>query len=137
MHPTRNNIGVFTREKIGISPQSLSGSSEVDGAGFDRTGYDSCVLVAQCGAATGSPSGYSIGARLQHSEQSGSGFVDLPSAAIVALTADNSIARVAVDLARAKQFIRAVLTPSFTGGTSPSVPTSASIVLGGRDELPA
>lgn len=137
MHPTRNNIGVFTREKIGISPQSLSGSSDVDGAALDRAGYESCVLVVQSGAATGSPTAYSIGGRLQHSDQSGSGFVDLPSAAISALTGDNGITRVAVDLARAKQFIRAVITPAFTGGTSPSVPASATIVLGGRDELPA
>jgi hypothetical protein len=95
------------------------------------------VLVVQCGAAAGSPSAYSVAGRLQHSGQSGSRFTDITGAAIAALTADNGIARVAVNLARAKQFIRAVLTPSFTGGSSPSVPASAVIVFGGRDELPA
>jgi hypothetical protein len=33
--------------------------------------------------------------------------------------------------------VRAATTVSFTGGTTPSIPVAATLVLAGKDELPA
>jgi len=135
----QRDIGSFLLSKAGVAPQSFSGATPANGTGFDRTGYESLVVAVQAGATTGSPTAFSLTAKVQHSADN-STFADYSVAGTVpqvAVTAANTLAELDVDLSGAKQYVRVVLTPSFTGGTSPTVLGGAVAVLGGAVSLPA
>ncbi|HEY4112868.1 MAG TPA: hypothetical protein VGM17_02300 [Rhizomicrobium sp.] len=137
MDPLSNNIGAFIKGKPGVAPQASSAGT-VNGGWTDRLGYQSCLLFAQTGAASGSPSTQTLDCKLQSADDnSGTNAADIDGAAISQITAVNSNASASVDLLGAKRWIRAVSTVAFTGGTSPTLLHSAAIVLGGAQELPA
>lgn len=132
----KTNIGGYTTVTKSYIPKAETGGSAVNGGAVDRTGFLSCLMVVHSGAATGSPTSYTLAAKLQDSATSGGTYADITGAAITALTADNTVALKAVDLSGAKAFIRMVVTVTFVGGTSPTLPVAAEIVLGGKDTLP-
>lgn len=129
------NIGGILTAKIGNVPLSNAAGTR-NGSAIDRQGFMSAVLVAKCGAATGSPSAQSVDVKLQDSEDGSTGWADLTGAAVATLDADNSIARVAVDLSGAKRYVRAVEVVAFTAGTSPEIPSDSTVILGGADDNP-
>jgi hypothetical protein len=141
---TISGVGAEIAPRTGLAPQALSGSSDVNGTGIDRLGFNSCKLVAKTGATTGTPTSFTVAVRLQHSDAVGSGYTDFtPSVpnpggtgAITPLAAANAIRDRSIDLKTAKRFIRAVATPAFVGGTSPTVLADVSVILGGADVLP-
>lgn len=143
MHPSRNDIGSYVKAVAGVAPQvvhdNTSGVVTVNGGWINRQGYESAVLAVKNGAAAGSPSSYSVAAKLQDAaDNAGTGAADLAGDAITPITADNGLASVNVNLAPARQWIRVVLTVTFVGGgLSPTLPVDATIVLGGAPELPA
>lgn len=108
--------------------------------GFDRTGFESCVLAANVGAATGTPDSFTVDMKLQHSDVVGSGYVDFTpntgSAAIAQATAAG-FKSVNINLLGAKQFIAVKTTVAFVNGTSPKVPIAATLVMGGAVTEPA
>lgn len=131
-----HNIGAHVRTKRAVSPQAAS--EAVNGTVIDRDGFGSCQLAVTTGAASGSPTGISVAAKLQHSDtDDGNGMEDFDDVVIEPVTAINSEARVNADLAGAKRYVRVVVTPTLTGGSSPEVEVAAVLVLGGATELPA
>lgn len=134
--PTRKDIGAYVKAQAGINPQD-SAAATINGAAIDRQDFDSCVLHAAAGAATGTPTAQTVDAKLQDSADGSTGWADIAGAAITQITADNGEAEKDVVLSGAKRYIRAVITVGFTGGTSPKIPVAASVVLGGGRELPA
>ncbi len=134
--PTRKDIGAFIKAQAGINPQD-SAAATINGAAIDRQDFDSCVLHAACGAASGTPTAQTVDAKLQDSPDGSTGWADIAGAAITQLAADNAEAEVDVDLSGAKRYIRAVVTVGFTGGITPKIPVAASVVLGGARALPA
>ena len=118
------------------TPPAASAAGAVNGAAINRQGFESCVLHAGSGAATGSPTTQALDAKLQDSADGSTGWADLSGAAITQITAVNSEAHVNVNLRAAKQFIRVVTTVAFTGGTAPTLGNEAAVVLGGIDTKP-
>lgn len=136
-----SGVGLEVATRIGVDPSARSAGAD-NGTGIDRQGFNSCVLVAQAGAVTGAPSAQTLAVKLQHSDAQGSGFVDFtpdgtaPSGAVAQVTAASSVKKRSINLRTAKRYIRAVATVGFTGGTTPTLNSSALIVLGGADVVP-
>lgn len=138
MHPSRNNIGAFIDPDIGVTPRApTSSGTAIKGDAIDRSGFDSCTLVVFTGQDSGSPSSFSVAGKLQHSDTTTDGdFTDLTDGAITAITTEDTLAEVDVNLADAKQYIRAVVTPTYSGGSSPTVLLGAVVIKGGARNPP-
>ncbi len=130
------NIGAFVKTQAGIDPED-SAAQTINGAAIDRQGYLSSVLHHACGAASGSPTAQTVATKLQDSADGSTGWADVSGAAATDLTADDTEDEVDIDLSGAKRYLRAATTVSFTAGTTPSIPVAATLVLAGKDELPA
>ena len=138
MHPTRNDIGAYVLPtNNSISIQNTDASADVDGTSVDCAGYGSCVVVAQAGAATGSPTAQSLVFQVQ--ESSDDSTWTAVAGATLTVDADNEILRLDLDLRERQRYIRVILDASessFTGGTSPANDIASNIILGGSNELP-
>ena len=140
---TQRNIGAYIKTATSVLPQAASAA--VDGNSIDRFAHNlplSCVLHNAIGADTGSPTGISVVSKLQHSPDNSSWADYTPPggssvATTAALTAVNTENDLAIDLSDADRYIRAVTTPTLTGGTSPTIEVVTDIVLGGEALLPA
>lgn len=130
-----HNIGALLKGVTGVAP-AANAAGAVNGAAINRQGYGACALVLMTGLDTGSPSARSATAKLQESADGSTGWTDVAGAS-VALTAVSSVAKLDVNLAGVKQFIRVVNTTAFTAGTSPTLFSASSVILGGADKLPA
>lgn len=137
MHPSRNDIGAYIAAQSAFLPQSLAASGTANGAGVDRINASSAVLYAQAGAATGGPSAVSVTFQLQDSADN-STFANVTSeTSLITLSAASTGAELDIDLTGLRQYVRVVGTAALTGGSSPTIPVSAVLVLGGQANLPA
>lgn len=134
----KKNIGAYTAERIGNTPKERAAGAD-NGTGIDRTGYSSCTLFVMTGVDSGTPTSFTLNCKLQQSSDDGSSdaYADITDAAITAITAENTYAKVDVNLQGCEQYIRAVMTPAFVDGSSPKLFSASAIVLGGADSLPA
>jgi len=135
MSATMRDIGSFIKTVMSVKPQNQTGSANVSGTAVDRTGQYSMRLHAMCGAASGSPTAQSHTVKIQESSDN-STFTDV-SGASVTLDADDESLTLDIDLSGYKQYVRAVLVTSFTGGSTPANDFAATLTLGGDDERPA
>ena len=134
----QKNIGGYITTQKGTEPANQVAGT-VNGAAIDRAALgmpQSATLVGACGAASGTPTAQSVDFKLQHSDASGSGYADLSGAAVTQMTADDQLEYVDVDLSSAKRYIRVVEVVAFTGGSTPAIPTSSQVILGGAERLP-
>lgn len=129
------DIGSLIKLETGIIPED-SDAATINGPSINRLGFGSAVLHHSAGAASGSPTGQVVASKLQDSADE-SVWADLTGAAPSDLIADDKDSEVDVDLKGAREFIRTVMAVSFTAGTSPAIPVSATIVLGAAQTLPA
>jgi len=130
----QQDVGAYIKPQVGIDPEDSAGAT-INGVGIGRQGFLSCVLHHAVGAVTGTPTSFSADAKLQDSATVGGTYVDFGAAA-AQLVADDTEADVNIDLTTAKQFIRVVEVTAFVGGTSPTIPVSAIVILGGPDTTP-
>jgi hypothetical protein len=129
-----------------IIPQSVSGSSAVDGASVDTEGYDNAKLHVYAAEASGSPSAASLAVTLQESADGSTNWSNAldNTGTVIGFTLSALQSAAAVNAARIeglnlnrKRYLRVVVTPSFTGGTSPAVLAFGEIVFGGgAQQLP-
>jgi hypothetical protein len=136
MNSNSSSVGSLVKPMVGNVPAAPAAGTR-NGAAIDRLGYDSCVLFQQAGASSGTPTTIALDAKLQDSADGSSGWADISGAAITQLTTASSSGKVAVSLSGSKRYIRVVEVLAFTGGTSPTLGVSSSVVLGGPDSLPA
>lgn len=132
----QHDAGAYIVPKGGFFPISQAAGT-VNGPAIDRSGKLSGILIALCGAATGTPTTQAVDAKLQDSADGSTGWADITGAAVTQMTADDSIQRVNVKLDTARQFIRVQLVVAFTGGASPEIPIASVVDLGGADVNPA
>lgn len=122
------NVKAYT----GIAPISSTGGSAINGSAIDTAGYGDGVVVVQVGATTGTPTSFTVDAKVQESANGTTGWVDITGAAIAQVTAENKTGEIAVEFAKrgaSLRYIRVVLTPALTGGTSPTVGVGAVVVF--------
>lgn len=134
MNANSSNIGALISAKLAVEPKANAAGTR-NGVSIDRLalGVSSCVLAVLTGASTGTPTTLSVDVKLQDSAD-GTTFADFATA--VSATAVSSSAEKDIDLTTARQYVRAVETVSFTGGTAPTVLSSAALVFGGATTLP-
>jgi len=130
---------------VSVAPQSFTGSTAVNGSSVNTTGNTDAAIHAYGAAASGTPTSGALVVTLQESATGTSGWsnaLDNTGAVIgFTLTCTSALAE---NLARIeglnlnrKQYLRAVITPAFTGGSSPAILGFAEIVLGGpAQQLP-
>lgn len=124
---------VYEDVKVTTSIAPIAASAVVNGSAIDMEGYGEAVVVVSNGAATGAPSSYTFNAKVQESADGSTAWTDITGAAIVAITANNQTAEIPVEQtkrAASKRYIRAVITPALTGGSTPALPISAHVLLG-------
>lgn len=138
MNPRSNDIGAYVKTEVGLKPTNSAASATNKGAAIDRLGFLSAVIACAVGAAAGGPSAQSAIFKLQESDTTTDGdFVDVSGKALAAMTADNASGYIDVNLQGLKRYIRVVCTVALTGGSTPTLPVAATVILGGADSLPA
>ena len=140
-HASLADIGGYVKVVQGLPPLANVAATR-NGASIDRRGYNSCVLVSHAGAVTGSPSAQALDVKLQDSAD-GTTFADISTSIVTAAfsqktTGTAELRELNIPLEGVRRYVRVVeVVGSFTGGTSPTFPHSACVVLGGKDTLPA
>lgn len=135
---TQHNIGALVALATSVLPQAASAA--VTGNSIDRFAHNlplSGVIHQVVGAETGSPTGVSVVTKIQHSPDNATwadytqpgGSSAATTAALTAVNTENSLA---VDLASANRYVRLVTTPTFTGGTTPTILVTADLILSGE-----
>lgn len=140
MHPRYLDIGGYLKASVNVL--STAANAEVDGSsaiqlvgpGYD---YQSGVLLVAVGSPTGSPSSFSVAADIEDSPDGSTGWAPVSGTSITAITAANGQDSVKFIARGTRGYIRAQVTPTFVGGSSPAIPVVAVIVLGGTTEDPA
>lgn len=126
-----------------VAPQSISGSTAVDGSSVNTEGYSSGEIYAYGAAASGTPTGATLAVKLQESSDNSTwtdaldntGTVIGFTLTVTSAAAENAARIEGLNLNR-KTYLRAVVTPSFTGGTSPASECYAQILLGAALQKP-
>lgn len=127
---TTNLLQGGGHQAMALKPQSISGSSAVNGASYDQLSKAPCedamVLIAN-GDVSGTPDSYSLAYKIQDSADN-STFADV-SGLTASSTANNTVKVIAFRPGQLRRYIRVVATPTFTGGSSPAVAVGAVLVL--------
>lgn len=126
-----------------LAPQSVTGSSAVNGTSVDTKGFNSAVLSAYAGQTSSNPTVANMAYKLQESSDNSTwtdaldntGTVIGGTAGVVS-AAQAILARIEGLGLNRKRYLRIVVTPSFTGGTTPAVILDGQIVLGRAYTLP-
>jgi len=138
------------RNVSSIIPQTVSGGSAVNGVSVDTLGYDNAKIHVYSAEASGSPSAASLAVTLQEStDGTGSGAGAWTTAndntgTAIGFTLSGLQAAAGVSAARVeglnlnrKRYLRIVVTPTFTGGSSPAVLAYGELIFGGdAQQLP-
>lgn len=110
-------------------------SAAVNGVGINRLGFRYAWCAIAVGATTGSPTSFTVDAKVQESDDD-STYTDVTGATMTQITAANQVGEIGLNLEGRKKFIRLVITPAFTGGTSPTVECCGVICLTDPTESP-
>jgi len=128
-----------------IDPQSDStNATPVNGNKVDTLGGDNAALYARSAAASGSPSAFSIAFKVQESADGSTNWTDALDNTGVAIgftldvhaAAAENVARIEGLNLNRQRYLRAVATPTITGGSSPAAAFFAAIVMGNNQQLP-
>jgi len=126
----------------GFVPVLLGGSSAVNGVIIDRRNFLSAYISLGLGATAGTPTGSQLAWIVQHGDASNLSDVSTYATLTALGAADANFTSGAafnenVDLSGAKRYIRVVITPTFTAGTSPTVASAVAVILGDKAIQPA
>jgi hypothetical protein len=143
----RNNIYDDVQVLLGCSldPQSNSTTAvAVNGNKVDTLGGDNAALYARCAAATGSPTGFTVVFKVQESANGTSGWSDAldNTGTVIGFTLDchaaaaEKLARIEGLGLNRQRYLRAVATPTITGGSSPAAVLVAEIIIGNAGQRP-
>lgn len=127
--------------KTALNPQTVSGSSAVNGNIIDRLGSTGGLLTLQYGATANTPTGTQLAVIVQHGDAANlSDAATYVTVASLGTTSTNFTAGDAanydINFEGAKRYVRVVVTPTFTGGSSPNILLAASLGLEDKDVEP-
>jgi len=129
-------VGTDIATSLQIAPVSKSSTQTASGTVLSRAGYGSATFTFLTGAASGSPTAISVACKVQTGDAAnGSDMADI-SGATATITAENTAAEINVDLSGCKKYVRAYLTVTLTGGTSPTILVAATAALGDAEYKP-
>ncbi len=123
---------------------NATGSSEIDGSSVDSFGYTTIMALISVGAATGSPSSYSLAFAVQSSADGSTSWSTLTNETQTVTNTSGPLGtgvgvypiRVSDSMPLAAQagnssinrYLRVIVTPTFVGGSSPAVPVCGLLV---------
>lgn len=124
--------------KTALNPQAISGSSAVNGNTIDRLNAQSMNIALHYGATANTPTGTQLAVKIQHGDASNlSDVADYATVAALGSASANftagDVAAYGINLEGAKRYVRVVVTPTFTGGSSPNILLAASAELTDRN----
>ena len=160
MNPSSNNIGAFITSKLALDNTSVGAGvggsgTPVNGNVFDRLANRNLLLSGklQLGYKFTGASGHtaSVAWAIRDSVESGGTYGNIersspaahPASGVSTITANDDgtavrgVVEVDVDLMGAKEFLRAVVTPTLSASGVDSLTLSGIWALGGGEELPA
>ena len=117
----------------------IAASAAQTSAAIDTKGYKTGMVIIENGAATGTPSSYTYDAKVQECATSGGSYTDITGAAIVQGTADSKTAQInlaSLNDGTRLRYIKVVVTPAMTGGSSPKALIAATVLLGNAEAKP-
>lgn len=100
---------------------------------IDTAGFNSALFMVQTGAATGTPTSYSVACKVQESDNANGSSASDISGATASLTADGKAAQIRVEglgLGSRKRYLLLVMTAAFVDGTSPKALVAGTVALG-------
>lgn len=123
---------VYDGVKSVVAVRPVAASSAQTSAAIDTKGYNSAMVIVENGAATGTPDSYTVDAKVQECATPGGSYTDVSGAEITQITADNKSAQIRIEgLGTSRQrYLKVVVTPAMTGGSSPKALIGANILLG-------
>ena len=129
---------VFDQVKHVAAVAPIAASAVQTSAAIDTKGYGVGMVIVQNGAATGTPSSYTVDAKVQHCATSGGSYTDVSGAAITQITADGKYAQIRLEGLgiSVNRFIKVLVTPAMTGGSSPKALISADVLFGQAHRQP-
>lgn len=132
---------VYDAIKAMVSLRPIAASAASAGIGVDTKGFNSAMAIIENGAATGTPTSYTVDAKVQECDtNSGTAgdWADVTGATMTQITADakSGIIRIEGLGTSRKRFLKVVVTPDITGGTTPKCLVTASILLGNAYQEP-
>ncbi|CAM4166265.1 hypothetical protein G4177_06130 [Corallococcus sp. ZKHCc1 1396] len=143
MIPQNVHVGAYVSCANQALPPAAQAAGTRNGTAIDVSQFQSGVLVANIGASTGTPTTLSVTYSLEASVDGTTGWtavVDLDGNALqVASTAGGKAVELDFNLQLLKAdhaFLRVKEVTAFTGGTSPTLFSGVSLVLGGGQRLP-
>jgi hypothetical protein len=112
-------------------PVTEQGAGIFKDKNIDRTGFLSGIFGIEVGAVSGTPTSFSVAAKIQHSDTTtDEDYVDVPGYTLPTLTAINTETSKGFDLTGLKKYVRIVATIAFVGGSTPKVFLTGPVVLG-------
>lgn len=125
LYDLKNNLSGDTSNEPGVT---LSGTTADNGDSVDCAAAEGTVQgIFQVGAAGGSPDSYTVTCKLQESDDGTNNWGDCKNMSSLVLSADKSIGFVRAN--RTKRYVRSVMTPAFTGGSSPSIAVAGTVLF--------
>lgn len=128
--------GVGPRIKPVVAVAPIAADSAQTSAAIDRHGYYSATLFVPNGAATGTPSSYTVNAKVQECDTSDGEFADVAGLTTPEIDANAENGELDIDLRSRKRYLKVVVTPALSGGSSPKALISAILVLGDPNREP-
>lgn len=124
--------------KTALNPQSISGTAAVNGNAIDRLNAQAMNIELLYGATANSPTGTQLAVKIQHGDASNlSDAADFATVASLGATDANftagNVSAYGINLEGAKRYVRVVVTPTFTGGSSPALLLAVSAALNDRN----
>lgn len=116
-----------------VSPTNATGTPTSNA--IDTFGYNTAVFhveIGTYGPAGGTPTSVSVAAKVQECATSNGTYTDVSGATADATTGTNKSAQIRVEgLGTSRlRYLKIAITPTFTGGTSPTVNLSCVAALG-------
>lgn len=124
---------VYDGVKALVAVRPVAASAAATAIVIDTKGYNSAMFTVSNGAATGTPSSYTVDAKVQESANAnGSSPADITGATITQITADNLSAQIRVEgLGTSRlRYLLLIITPAMSGGSSPKALISGTCLLG-------
>ena len=127
-----------------LVPQSFSGSTAVNGVSVDTLGADNAAVYAYGVTASGAPTAATLAVKIQESADGSTNWTDAldNTGTAIGFTLNvhgadaENVARIEGLNLNRKRYLRAVVTPAFTAGTSPASIGVAQIILGNNSPKP-
>ena len=138
-----DNIGGGVKTLVAFTPRALSGEVAHNGDAIDRTGFESAVFTCVAGKYTSTPTSINVACKVQDCATATGSFADVTDpvdptnltygtvriSGEFATVADQD-QEINLDLRACSKFVRLVVTPDFTSGSSPTLFFGATVTLG-------